>query len=63
VNTERGDLKLLISRPKQRSDVPPVFFAHRGYGSAGVWLDFMDHLHFGYSGQLYAYSFRNHGAP
>jgi pimeloyl-ACP methyl ester carboxylesterase len=63
VKTERGDLELLISQPKQCSDVPPVFFAHGGYGSASVWLEFMDHLHhFGYSGLLYAYSFRNHGA-
>lgn len=63
VKTEHGDLELLISRPKQCSDVPPVFFAHGGYGSASVWLEFMDHLHhFGYSGLLYAYSFRNHGA-
>jgi pimeloyl-ACP methyl ester carboxylesterase len=63
VKTEHGDLELLISRPKQCSDVPPVFFAHGGYGSARVWLEFMEHLHhFGYSGLLYAYSFRNHGA-
>ena len=63
VKTERGDLELLISRPKQRGDVPFVFFAHGGYGSASVWLEFMDHLHhLGYSGLLYAYSFRNHGA-
>lgn len=63
VKTEHGDLELLISRPKQCSDVPPVIFAHGGYGSAGVWLEFMDHLHrLGYSGVLYAYSFRNHGA-
>ena len=63
VRIEHGDLELLISRPKQHSDSPPVFFAHGGYGSASVWLEFMDHLHhFGYSGLLYAYSFRNHGA-
>lgn len=63
VKTDHGDLELLISRPKQCSDVPPVFFAHGGYGSAGVWLEFMDHLHnSGYSGLLYAYSFRSHGA-
>lgn len=63
VKAEHGDLELLISRPRQCSNVPPVFFAHGGYGSASVWLEFMDHLHrFGYSGLLYAYSFRNHGA-
>jgi pimeloyl-ACP methyl ester carboxylesterase len=64
VTTEHGDLELLSSRPRQcHSDVPPVFFAHGGYGSAGVWLEFMNRLHHaGYSGLLYAHSIRNHGA-
>lgn len=66
VTTSSGDLELLISRPKEPSDhgsSPPVFFAHGGYGSAGVWIEWMDHLHrSGYQGVLYAYSLRNHGA-
>jgi pimeloyl-ACP methyl ester carboxylesterase len=61
--TEYGHLKSLTSQPKRCSDVPPVFFAHGGYGNAGFWLESMDHLHHsGYSGLLYAYSFRNAGA-
>lgn len=63
VKTPRGDLELLISQPKDKGDAPPVFFAHGGYGSASVWIDFIHHLHHaGYRGPLYAYSFRNHGA-
>lgn len=66
VKTPSGDLELLISRPKVPSDhgsSPPVFFAHGGYGSAGVWIEWMDHLHrSSYQGVLYACSLRNHGA-
>lgn len=59
-----GDLELLISTPKtQDLNAPAIFFAHGGYGSAGVWLDWMSYLHeTGYGGRLYAYSVRNHGA-
>lgn len=65
VKTPSGDLELLILRPKEPVDQtssPPVFFAHGGYGSAGVWLDWMDHLHAsGYKANLYACSLRSHG--
>ncbi|KAM0720929.1 hypothetical protein Q7P37_003214 [Cladosporium fusiforme] len=66
VKTPSGDLELLISRPEasghQALPSPPVFFVHGGYGSAGVWLDWMDHLRkSGYTGVLYACSLRNHG--
>lgn len=65
VNTPSGDLELLISRPGESSghnSPPPVLFAHGGYGSAGVWLEWMDYLHkSGYKGTLYAGSLRNHG--
>lgn len=65
VSTDGGDLELLISRPKRPSTVasPPIFFAHGGIGSAGVWLEWMEYLHkSGYPGTLYAGSIRNHGA-
>ncbi|KAK5683245.1 hypothetical protein LTS10_004776 [Elasticomyces elasticus] len=72
VPTSGGDLELLICRPTSPStdtsaghklSTPPVFFAHGGFGSAGVWLEWMEHLHFsGYQGTLYACSKRNHGA-
>jgi pimeloyl-ACP methyl ester carboxylesterase len=63
VSSPLGDLELLISRPKQhRPTDPAIFFAHGGYGSAGVWLEWMSYLHeSGYGGNLYAYSARNHG--
>ena len=69
VPTPSGDLELLISRPKQfntspsRVRQPPVLFVHGGFGSAGVWLEWMTYLHeSGYNGILYACSLRNHGA-
>ena len=72
VHTPAGDLELLICEPKPLStghssasskSQPPIFFAHGGYGSAGVWLEWMTYLHkHNYSGTLYAYSVRNHGA-
>ncbi|KAK5747174.1 hypothetical protein LTR17_000309 [Elasticomyces elasticus] len=72
VPTSGGDLELLICRPVSPStdtsaghklSIPPVFFAHGGFGSAGVWLDWMEYLHSsGYQGTLYACSIRNHGA-
>lgn len=65
--TKGGDLELLICEPKAsatpQSSQPPIFFAHGGYGSAGVWLEWMNYLHeHNYSGTLYAHSVRNHGA-
>ncbi|KAK5728645.1 hypothetical protein LTR15_001782 [Elasticomyces elasticus] len=72
VPTSGGDLELLICRPVSPStdtsaghklSTPPVFFAHGGFGSAGVWLEWMEYLHSsGYQGTLYACSLRNHGA-
>ena len=68
VKTEGGDLELLICEPKTNqshttSSHPPIFFAHGGCGSAGVWLEWMTYLHeHNYSGTLYAYSLRTHGA-
>ena len=69
VTTANGDLELLICEPATsstkhaKSSQPPSFFAHGGCGSAGVWLEWMDYLHkHDYSGTLYAYSIRNHGA-
>ncbi|KAJ9650448.1 hypothetical protein H2198_010241 [Neophaeococcomyces mojaviensis] len=68
VSTPGGDIELLICEPAHAADTatqkqPPVFFAHGGYGSAGVWLDWMTYLrNRNYSGTLYAYSVRNHGA-
>ena len=64
VPSRGGDLELLTSTPSiPDSQTPAIFFAHGGYGSAGVWLDWMTYLHnAGYQGPLYAYSVRNHGA-
>ncbi|KAK5102577.1 hypothetical protein LTR70_000435 [Exophiala xenobiotica] len=70
VKTPAGDLELLVCEPKPSTSKlsvpqpqPPIFFAHGGYGSAGVWLEWMTYLHnHNYSGTLYAYSVRNHGA-
>ena len=58
-----GDLELLISKPKSTNNSSPaIFFTHGGYGSAGVWLEWMTYLHeSGYQGTLYACSARNHG--
>ncbi|KAF2725492.1 alpha/beta-hydrolase [Polychaeton citri CBS 116435] len=68
VSTQNGDLELLICQPKHPSKATPttgapIFFLHGGYGSAGVWLEWMTYLHnAGYPGPLYAFSVRNHGA-
>ena len=64
VSSPKGDLELLISEPKVPNLASPaLFFVHGGYGSAGVWLEWMTYLHeAGYGGNLYAYSARNHGA-
>ena len=64
VSSQRGDLEPLISSPKTPDPASPaLFFVHGGYGSAGVWLEWMNYLHeAGYGGSLYAYSARNHGA-
>lgn len=70
VKTENGDLEILVCDPRFRapssrssSSKAPIFFAHGGYGSAGVWLEWMTYLHDqGYEGTIYAYSARNHGA-
>lgn len=76
VETPGGDLELLICEPSssttsstskstapQPQPQPSIFFVHGGYGSAGVWLEWMTYLHsHNYSGTLYAYSARNHGA-
>lgn len=64
INSPGGDLELLVCHPKHRDpSALPIFFAHGGYGSAGVWLEWMTYLHeAGYGGTLYAYSARNHGA-
>ena len=64
VPSAKGDLELLVSQPKVLDpEDPAIFFAHGGYGSAGVWLEWMTYLHeAGYGGPLYAYSARNHGA-
>jgi pimeloyl-ACP methyl ester carboxylesterase len=66
VPTPLGDLELLICRSDKAKSIkrqaPPVFFAHGGVGSAGVWLEWMNWLHdSGYPGTLYAYSLRGHG--
>ncbi|KAK5936890.1 hypothetical protein PMZ80_010828 [Knufia obscura] len=69
VKTPGGDLELLVCEPNPVTATspisqpqPPIFFAHGGYGSAGVWLEWMTYLHnHNYSGTLYAYSVRNHG--
>ena len=59
-----GDLELLVSSPANPDpEIPPIFFIHGGYGSAGVWIDWLTHIHkAGYRGHVYAYSARNHGA-
>ena len=59
-----GELELLICSPTVPDpQAPAIFFTHGGFGSAGVWLDWMTYLHdAGYKGTLYAYSARNHGA-
>jgi pimeloyl-ACP methyl ester carboxylesterase len=64
VSTPKGNLELLVSAPKVSDpSSPALFFVHGGYGSAGVWLEWMTYLHeAGYGGILYAYSARNHGA-
>lgn len=64
VPSPSGDLELLECAPPQPDpEVPPIFFLHGGYGSAGVWIEWMTYLHeAGYKGTTYAYSARNHGA-
>ncbi|KAF2209078.1 hypothetical protein CERZMDRAFT_48072 [Cercospora zeae-maydis SCOH1-5] len=64
VQTESGDLELLVCDPKAgQAAKSGVFFVHGGYGSAGVWLEWMNYLYENnYPGRLYAYSARNHGA-
>ena len=64
VPSSGGDLELLTSKPTNPDPTAPaIFFAHGGYGSAGVWLEWMTYLHdAGYQGRLYAFSARNHGA-
>lgn len=64
IKSPGGDLELLTCHPKHPDPTAaPLFFAHGGYGSAGVWLEWMTYLHdAGYGGTLYAYSARNHGA-
>ncbi|KAK5170160.1 uncharacterized protein LTR77_004745 [Saxophila tyrrhenica] len=64
VPTPLGDLELLISQLAHASPTAPaLFFAHGGYGSACVWLDWLSYLHStGYGGTMYAFSVRNHGA-
>lgn len=64
IPTRGGDLELLICPPSKGPILaPPIFFVHGGFGSAGVWLEWMLYLHqSGYPGTLYACSFRNHGA-
>ncbi|PIA93747.1 hypothetical protein CB0940_05196 [Cercospora beticola] len=64
VQTESGDLELLVCEPKSgQAAKSGVFFVHGGYGSAGVWLEWMNYLfENNYPGRLYAYSARNHGA-
>lgn len=59
-----GDLELLVSSPNDPDpEASPIFFIHGGYGSAGVWLEWMTYLRdAGYRGHIYAYSARNHGA-
>ena len=48
-----------ISDPR----APPRVILQGGYGSAGVWLEWMTYLHgAGYPGTLHAYSARSHGA-
>ena len=66
VDTPGGPLELLVCESKvaagRRQTQPPIFFAHGGCGSAGVWLEWINYLHdHGYTGTLYAYSVRNHG--
>lgn len=58
-----GDLELLTCSPTDPDpEALPIFFLHGGYGSAGVWLEWMTYLHeSGYRGTTYAYSVRNHG--
>ena len=64
VSSPTGDLELLVSPPETADPAfPALFFVHGGYGSAGIWLDWMTYLReAGYGGSLYAYSARNHGA-
>ena len=59
-----GQLELLACEPLHADpQAPPIFFLHGGYGSAGVWLEWMTYLReAGYQGTTYAYSARNHGA-
>lgn len=59
-----GDLELLACAPTHADpEIPPIFFLHGGYGSAGVWLEWMTYLReAGYKGTTYACSARNHGA-
>lgn len=59
-----GNLELLSCSPLDPDpQAPPILFLHGGYGSAGVWLEWMTYLHeAGYRGTTYAYSVRNHGA-
>ncbi|KAF2166760.1 hypothetical protein M409DRAFT_54550 [Zasmidium cellare ATCC 36951] len=66
VQTPTGPLELLVCEPRKpstRSTRPAISFVHGGYGCASVWLDWMTYLYeHDYTGRLYAYSVRNHGA-
>ncbi|KAK5088689.1 hypothetical protein LTR05_002910 [Lithohypha guttulata] len=69
VKTPNGDLELLVCEPatssasKTTPSHPPIFFTHGGCGSAGVYLEWITYLYeHNYSGTMYAYSVRNHGA-
>ncbi|KAK5634278.1 hypothetical protein RRF57_009992 [Xylaria bambusicola] len=62
ISTPKGDLELLCAKPANPApEIPPVFFAHGGMGSAWVWHEYMRYLA-AHGVTSYAISMRGHGA-
>ncbi|EUC43656.1 hypothetical protein COCMIDRAFT_100324, partial [Bipolaris oryzae ATCC 44560] len=60
IPTPSGPLELLCALPPTTSSLPPLFFAHGGFGCASVWIPFMQYFRAcGYP--CYAISYRGHG--
>ncbi|KAF2188129.1 alpha/beta-hydrolase [Zopfia rhizophila CBS 207.26] len=60
IPTPSGPLELLSAIPSNPSPIPPIFFAHGGFGCAEIWLQWMQF--FCSKGiACYAMSYRGHG--
>jgi pimeloyl-ACP methyl ester carboxylesterase len=66
IQRPHGRLEVLVCEPKDSDstslEAPVTLFAHGGFGSAGVWIEWMTYLYeSGHPGWLVAYSARGHG--